>query len=151
MLILRLKKLLPTLLIFAGLLGLIAVISGYNSSNDLRLNTERCDLNLGTCEVQVGKRQLKLTLSPTPAKSLTPLQFHAEISGSQPDRVWLDIQGDEMYMGINQPEMKLNQGTWMTTTELAVCSTDKMVWRVTLIIIDSDQQLQKAFFFEADR
>lgn len=146
----RLKKFAPPFLLTLALSGLLIAVIWLNQS-DLQSNqSQSCDLNLNTCTAEVGDRTISLTLNPAPAKSLTPLTFTAEIKGNQPEAVWLDIQGEEMYMGLNQPEMRLRDGRWSTQTELAVCTTGRMRWKTTLVLVDGDTQSQASFYFDAE-
>lgn len=56
-----------------------------------------------------------------------------------------------MFMGVNQiPMTQQPDGTWQATTELAVCTTGKMVWLANIIIERANQRPVKATFeFEA--
>ncbi len=144
------QKNLRILVTLSALAGLIYAVNLFNSPAQLPKTSEvRCDLNQQNCELIVGGRKVSLSLSPTPARSLTPLTFTARFEGRQPEKLWLDIQGDEMYMGLNQPQMTRSDNQWTATTELSVCTTGKMLWRATLVVVDADQEYQLPFYFEA--
>jgi hypothetical protein len=110
-----------------------------------------CDINLETCLLDLDeRRKLSLTMNPAPAASLTPLLFTLAITGDQPQGVWLDLQGTEEYMGINQTPFIYEAGVWRGKTELAVCTTGRMLWKGRLILTEqSGESFPVDFFFEA--
>ena len=52
-------------------------------------------------------------------------------------KVWVDLQGVDMYMGVNQFELVDTGNAWQGITELAVCTTGKMRWLARVIIEQS--------------
>ena len=110
-----------------------------------------CDINLESCQLDLKEGQrLSLTMNPAPAASLTPLTFTLLVKGEQPQGVWLDLQGTEEYMGINQTPFIYEAGVWRGKTELAVCTTGRMLWQGRLMItLKSSETLPVDFFFEA--
>ena len=49
-------------------------------------------------------------------------------------KVWVDLQGVDMFMGVNQFELVHTGNAWQGITELAVCTTGKMRWLARVII-----------------
>lgn len=105
-------------------------------------NVSGCEIDSGSCTISLSGRDLKITFGPMPAKSLTPMQLTIEVQGQQPDDIWVDIQGTDMYMGINQFKLTPSGKTWQGTTELAVCTTDQMRWLARVYVGFSGQAQQ---------
>ena len=82
-----------------------------------------------------------------PARSLNKMTLTADTELPGVNRVWVDLQGADMYMGVNQFEMKETEGLWQGQTELAVCTTDTMTWLATVIFeTESEQEIVELRF-----
>lgn len=116
-----------------------------------QLKAERCLLNQQSCTAVGAEQSVSLMVDTDTIRSLTPLPFVASLSGVEADSVTLVLEGKEMFMGVNQFSMsQQHDGSWHATTELAVCTTGKMVWLANVIIERAHQQPVKATFeFEA--
>jgi hypothetical protein len=101
----------------------------------------QCDLTKGACYAKLDEIEITLSIEPKQFSSLKPLFFTAEISGLDVTEAILDLQGKEMYMGINQTPLTLNPNTrvWTGVTELAVCTTGSMIWQASIIARENDQ------------
>ena len=101
----------------------------------------QCDLTKGACYAKLDEVEIALSIEPKQFSSLKPLLFTAEISGLDATEAILDLQGKEMYMGINQTPLTLNPNTqvWTGVTELAVCTTGSMLWQASVIARENDQ------------
>ena len=149
-------KLRPLLLGVAVLLPLLLLIYLLQDYLDAYLQRDAqvmaCDINLESCLLDLNKgQQLLLTMNPAPAASLTPLTFTLAVTGEQPQGVWLDLQGTEEFMGINQTVFNFSGTEWIGKTELAVCTTGRMTWKGRLMITHrSGETLPVDFFFEAE-
>ncbi|QEQ96366.1 hypothetical protein [Neptunomonas concharum] len=101
----------------------------------------QCDLTEGACYAKLDEVEIALSIEPKQFSSLKPLLFTAEISGLDATEAILDLQGKEMYMGINQTPLTLNPNTrvWTGVTELAVCTTGSMLWQASVIARENDQ------------
>jgi len=106
-----------------------------------------CDINSGRCEVVSNDIEYQFTLGPMPARSLNKMTLTADTELPGVNRVWVDLQGADMYMGVNQFEMKETEGLWQGQTQLAVCTTDTMTWLATVIFeTDSEQEIVELRF-----
>lgn len=124
-----------------------------------------CDLQQGSCQLKVGDGTLRLEAGPLPLRSLSPLKLSLSLDGMDARRIRADLQGAEMYMGINQFELEpatdpktsgadktdlpIRSQHWQGKTELAVCTTGSMVWQLTLEIETPEGPQQHLFEFEA--
>lgn len=141
----RLYFLLGTTVLILGLvIGLPRLVE-----NNSGTSYSSCDLNQGPCELEIDGQPARLSLAPIPVRSATPLTFTLELGGQQPERVWLDLQGAEMYMGINQSEFQKRDGLWIANTELAVCTTGTMLWRARITLEERATPLRVELTFEA--
>lgn len=124
------------------------------------VDTESAGLNSGTAF---------LSLQPRPIRSSKSFNFEVKLTGVQPDRVWIDLQGKEMYMGVNQTELTRTISSIETFTEnetpthsasslgalwsapgsIGLCTTGEMIWNLRLILETAEQQKIYLFEFEA--
>jgi hypothetical protein len=110
-----------------------------------------CLLGSDTCIARHDHQLVALTLDKVPM-SATPMVFTTRLEGFEAESVVLDLQGKEMFMGINQVDMQQVQpGTWSVQTELPVCTTGRMTWHATVLIheADRDHPIKAVFEFEA--
>lgn len=107
----------------------------------------QCDINSGQCEVINSDIQFRFTLGPMPAKSLNEMTLTSKTNLPGVNRVWVDLQGADMYMGVNQFEMVATDDAWQGQTQLAVCTTGTMTWLAKVIFeTDSGQQIVELRF-----
>lgn len=111
-----------------------------------------CDLRTQSCAVNFGEINLTLDVNPKMIRSLTPLTYKVTISGAETETVMIDLQGVDMFMGLNQAQLSPvagKKGSFTGTGELGVCTTGEMMWRATLIAETSKGQLKTWFDFPA--
>ncbi|WP_428035529.1 hypothetical protein [Amphritea sp.] len=111
-----------------------------------------CDLNKQSCSVDIGEVHLNLDIQPRPVRSMTPLNYRVSIDGTMASKVMINLQGSEMYMGINQTELtplKDKPGVFYGKGELAVCTTGEMIWRLTVSAETAAGPLTTWFEFRA--
>lgn len=109
-----------------------------------------CNLQQGPCQVALENGSLHLQAGPLPLRSLSPFKLELTLEGVEANRVTADLQGAEMYMGINRFELQPDAARhWLGETELAVCTTGTMLWRLTLEIDSPQGPIQHLFEFEA--
>lgn len=144
------------LLLFAVIIFALWALPHYfnmDSSAVEDLHSADCLLNHGECSAVSDHQKVSLSISDQPLVSLKPLTFSAALKGIEAEQVVLDLKGKEMYMGINQTEMKFDSEsqTWIATTELAVCTTGTMLWQADIKILppNTDQPITATFEFEA--
>lgn len=110
-----------------------------------------CSLESGRCTASLNGQEIVLSVDSSPA-SLKPLVFELDTHGlGEIKSASLNLKGKEMYMGINQTPFSGSNNQWTATTELAVCTTGKMVWQAEVVMLrDSDSAPITAIFeFEA--
>lgn len=110
-----------------------------------------CNLNSGPCEVTINGRSAYFSVSPTPIRSLQPLTVKLVGEDLELEMATLNLEGKEMYMGINQTHMSQTTAShWQGSTEIALCTTGKMQWLARLGLTDKSGQYHSAVFeFEA--
>lgn len=94
-----------------------------------------CDLSAGPCTSQGAERSMTLTLASGPARAGDTVQFSLQLKGIQPRSVTLQLEGRDMYMGINRLQLEESAdqpGLWLGSTELAICTTRLMQWRARI-------------------
>lgn len=114
---------------------------------------ENCDLNTAPCTATKGKKSISVAITPEKISSLVPLVFSVTLTNINAQSVVLDLQGKDMFMGINQIKLSpaSDGNTWEGTAELAVCTTNTMFWRASILAYpDETSNPEKATFeFEA--
>ncbi|SFG95090.1 hypothetical protein [Neptunomonas qingdaonensis] len=114
---------------------------------------EGCDLNNGPCTASQGNKSISVAITPEKISSLVPLVFSVTLTNINAQSVILDLQGKDMFMGINQIKLSpaSDGNTWEGTAELAVCTTNTMFWRASILAYpDETSNPEKATFeFEA--
>ncbi|MBA4501182.1 hypothetical protein [Marinobacterium marinum] len=109
-----------------------------------------CDLQRGICQIELNNGRLQLEAGPLPMRSLSPLRLTLRADGIEATSILADLQGKDMYMGVNQFELTPSaESLWHGQTELAVCTTGSMQWQLTLTIATPDTTQQHVFEFEA--
>ena len=106
-----------------------------------------CDLQQGTCEAG----DILVSITPRPIQSLQPFILEVRTDDSSVDRITADLQGAEMYMGQNRFSLApvAGENRWQGSSELAVCTTGTMRWRLTLTLLRDDRAIQHQFEFDA--
>jgi len=122
-----------------------------STPDSVQLTPPACDLNQGPCRLKQGDIELEFSLGPLPLRSMTALNAQLGVKGIEPERVRLSLEGREMYMGLNQAELTPtgSAGNWRGSTELAACTTGRMVWRARLTLHTNERQYETWFDFEA--
>lgn len=152
-----LAALMLLLALIAGLLWGVPRLVEYSglrqdSAATLTLVPSTCDLNSGSCRAGQEGHALEFSLGPAPIASLKPLRAEVRLEGIKARAVTLLLEGRDMYMGLNETHLVAQDGdgVWHGTTELAVCSTGRMVWRARLLIdTDDNNDYETWFDFEA--
>jgi len=112
-----------------------------------------CDLLVGPCEFTTNAGVAWLELSPRPISSASPFQVNVSYPGDAPSNIWIDLQGKEMYMGINQVTLERTDESqskhWKAEANLGICTTGIMRWVLNLILEQKDGQEVYRFEFDA--
>ncbi|MEY3038234.1 MAG: hypothetical protein RL143_801 [Pseudomonadota bacterium] len=125
---------LKTLATLAILIVSIAALSFWSLQNANTDTTASCEIDSGKCEFTLDQQDYQISFGPMPAKALQPMRLELATSNRNITKVWVDLQGVDMYMGVNQFELTDIGNSWQGTTELAVCTTGKMRWLARVII-----------------
>lgn len=146
------------LLIGLTALGLLALLLGRDfieetqQADSIKIPPLPCDLHTGACLASRGNQQLQLRVIPGPLESLKPLEVEVRLQQLDAQQVMLDLQGVDMYMGLNQIHLVQDEerdDIWRGTTELAVCTTGEMTWRASVFIDTPEHLYSTAFDFDA--
>ncbi len=95
-----------------------------------------CDLHTQACQARQGEQLVQLKISPHPIPIAIPLGIEVILHNIQAKKVELDIAGANMYMGYNRVTLipDSHPERYIGTTMLAFCTVEKMQWKITLII-----------------
>lgn len=118
----------------------LAGCSQQSDENIVQWSTDQsCNLHSETCTAKQGDAQVTLKISPHPIPIARPLGIEVEIDNIAVQKMELDISGVNMYMGYNRVELKsTNPNRYVGTSMLAFCTTQKMIWQITLMIHQPD-------------
>ena len=146
-----------------GLLSVCALLLGISLWLTQQLLTERsgderlfaplpCDPELlhQGCGALKGEQQIRFFIDSAPVGSHTPLAFRVELQGFEAQRVELELQGRDMYMG----ELRLSlergsDGQYRAQGQLPVCTTGAMIWRARVWVIQPSGRSGSWFDFTA--
>ena len=112
-----------------------------------------CDLQNGPCvtEMPDGQR-VTLSIEPRPIPLVAPLQFKVKLEGVEADKVFVDIQGLGMNMGINRPQLEAEAtGGFSGEGMLPVCIRSSMEWEVSVLLETGGGMIAVPFRFVTDR
>ena len=125
---------LKTLATLAILLLGIAALSFWSLQNSSTGTTASCEIDSGKCQFSLDQQNYQISFGPMPARALQPMRLELTTSNRNISKVWVDLQGVDMFMGVNQFELVHTGNAWPGITELAVCTTGKMRWLARVII-----------------
>jgi hypothetical protein len=151
----RVLSLLSVALLGAALLALVLWLPGYLQpapSGQVMFTTEAgCSVSQSACRAVAAERAMTLSMTPTPVRSVTPLQVSVHLDGVDAQTVQLSLEGQDMYMGINQIQLSKDSQSdlWRGVAELAVCTTGEMSWRARVTARQGQQTFEAAFDFNA--
>jgi len=99
-----------------------------------------CDLNTQMCTATQGEQSVRLKISPNPIPIAIPLGVELAIQNISAEKIELDIAGANMYMGYNRVTLIPDgeNGRYVGGTMLAFCTTEKMQWKITILIHQKD-------------
>ena len=142
----------------SGLIGAFLIstllLTGCSKKQDEQIvqwqTDKSCDLHQQGCRATSGDAAVTLKISPHPIPIARPLGIEVEIENLAVQKMELDISGVNMYMGYNRVELKsTNPNRFVGTSMLAFCTTQKMIWQITLMIHQPDgTQIQVPYHLE---
>jgi hypothetical protein len=110
-----------------------------------------CDLRTGPCLASRGSAQIRFTIESPQIDSHSLLELRVHLEGLPADRVEVDFQGRDMYMGINRIALSLQpDGSYWSKGRLPVCTSGEMPWQAKVIITHQNTQIGSWFDFMAE-
>ncbi len=112
-----------------------------------------CDLQSGPCVTEMpGGQRVTLSIEPRPIPLVEPLQIQVKLDGVEAEKVFVDIQGLGMNMGINRPQLELQEaGRFSGEGMLPVCIRNSMEWEVSVLLETDEGMISVPFRFLTDR
>ena len=112
-----------------------------------------CDLHHGPCVARFDTGgSVTLSITPRPVAMLAPLALEVRLDGLAAERVELDFQGREMFMGYNRRQLMTQEpGLYRGEGVLPMCVTDWMTWEATVLIETDEGLLAAPFAFVTER
>jgi len=99
----------------------------------------KCQLHEHPCSSVHDAVRVTLTPHTQPIPIAKGIDFTATLENLAAERVQLDINGRNMYMGYNRIDLKQQDAQhWTGKSLLAFCTIDAMQWQLTLIIDTAD-------------
>lgn len=101
----------------------------------LIVEPDECNLNERACAVRTPSGgQALLEMAPRPMPTMQPLVATLELAGQDPAWVEIDLDGVEMYMGLNRARLdRVAPGSYRGEVVLPVCASERMTWAATLL------------------
>ena len=143
------------LLLLVALLGYLGwlgrtLLDAQNQTVDMLPPSAFCDIRQGPCMAGSEARQILFAIDSAKIDSNHPIDIRVELKGFESDRVEVELQGRDMFMGQNSYRLeRQTDGSYRTQGRLPVCTTDLMVWRATVRVNEGQQVTGGAFDFEA--
>ncbi len=111
-----------------------------------------CDISQQSCSVSQGDMTITVDITPRTIRSMVPLEYRVRVSGVEVESAMLEMQGVDMFMGLNQTPLQASTsepGLFTGTGELGVCTTGEMTWRATVTVNTASGPVQTWFDFRA--
>jgi len=112
-----------------------------------------CDLHAEACYAELPDGgELRLAIRPRPIRMRERLELEVTVSGVEPERVQVDFQGVEMFMGYNRPELEpVNARVFQGEAVLPLCLTDEMTWEAQVLLDTAEGRTSAPFRFATQR
>jgi hypothetical protein len=146
------------LVVLAALALCLLLVAGYVFSGrvwrvqgDVTLPLSTCDLNRGQCHVALpDDSKLTVEISPRPITALRPLSVRLVWQEGEAERMYFDVTGVEMDMGVNRTRLReTDSGYYLGQITLPVCVTGPMRWRAEFIVEGKQGRLVIPFEFDS--
>lgn len=109
-----------------------------------------CEVGREICVAERQGQRLVFTINAEVIQSYTPLDIAVWLEGFDADRVTVDFQGVDMFMGINRLELQPQpDGSYSGSWELPGHGTYEMVWRAKVFVYQGDKVMGSWFDFGA--
>ena len=112
-----------------------------------------CNLNTSPrCLAGDGNHSIEIRFDDNNFQSMKPMPVEVHLNDLPADQVMIDLQGQDMYMGLNQVMLSpspTQSGLWVGELTLAVCTTGEMTWKASVITQKNSDKTQADFYFNA--
>ena len=137
------------LLAYLGWLGR-TLMESQDMAVEMLPATAPCDIRNAPCTAALGQQKILFAIDSATLDSSHPVNLRVELDGFDSDKVEVELQGRDMFMGENTYKLEPQQdGSFRATGYLPVCTTDLMVWQATVRIHEGQKTLGGRFEFEA--
>ncbi len=119
---------------------------------DIQLPEPDCEITTAGCTTQLDQLSVSMQLDKNRVHAATPLTLTVQLDNIPAQSVMVDLQGQDMYMGINQLQLSPVEGSpgkWQGSTELAVCVTGEMTWQARVLADTENARISTQFRFQA--
>ncbi len=133
----------------------------FNGQNDRIKETgiidADCNLHMSACEASFSEGgKITFSINPHPIKPLKPLDLRVKVENISAEKVYVNFEGIDMYMGFYRPELVSQENNptghlFKGQATLSVCTLDKMFWQATVIISTGKGLYVAPFQFEVDQ
>tara|TARA_R110002167_G_scaffold70379_1_gene198310 strand:+ start:12126 stop:12662 length:537 start_codon:yes stop_codon:yes gene_type:complete len=90
------------------------------------------------CNAQREKQQVHFFIDSAEISSQAPIPFRVKLQGFEPQRVEIELQGRDMYMGETRFTLVRGEdGQYRGHGQLPVCTTGMMTWRARVWITEA--------------
>ena len=120
------------------------------------INTD-CSLHISACEASFSEGgKITFSITPHPIKPLVPLDLTVKVENISAEKVFVNFEGIDMYMGFYRPELIMQESgagssLFQGKATLSVCTLEKMRWQANVIISTNKGLYVAPFHFEVDQ
>jgi hypothetical protein len=127
----------------------------YPESRKVKLiPTTQCPLNSKTCQFQIQNETFQVELANRTVRPQYENRFILKSISQKPSEltpIEIDIEGVDLYMGLNRPQFSKNQNQYEVNFNLPMCEIKKMKWKSTLIFKSKfNQYFAVQYFFKSE-
>ena len=141
--------LLVALLGYLGWLGR-TLLQAQSLDIDILPNAAPCDVRTSPCIAYRDQMEILFAIDSTTLDSSHPIDLRVELKGLNADKVEVELQGRDMFMGQNTYKLIQHEdGSYRAEGRLPVCTTDLMTWRATVRVNEGQKLTGGTFDFDA--
>lgn len=105
-----------------------------------------CLLSSGSCELNQGNINLKISIGPLPLKSEQAISYKVETTGLNPDKVVIHLIGKSMHMEEDYIQLEKNENkAYVATRNFPTCSEKNMIWKAVLLMKQDNHYVRTLF------
>ncbi|WP_431685691.1 hypothetical protein [Hahella sp. NBU794] len=99
------------------------------------LKVTECTPERGQCSLPVDAGNVSFSFGDEPIHPARAFPIRLQLHGIEAERVRVDFEGADMYMGLNQTKLtRMADGSYQGEGYLPVCITGRMLWKATIFI-----------------